>query len=199
MLQSDTSRLLTYYKQALAEYGDHDARSVHWSSEENQKVRFLILSQIANLNNTSVLDVGSGLGDLYTFLLSLHIHTKYTGIDIVPDFIARAKEQSPSLNFECKDIFAVDTQYDYVLASGAMSFKVKDNQAYYFSMIKKMYSLAKKGLAFNMLNYESHINDETYASYKPEEVAEFCKTFCPNVQIIIGYLPQDFTLYLYKE
>ncbi len=199
MLQNDTNRLLSYYKEALAEYGDHDARSVHWSSKEGQRTRFMILSQIADLHNQSVLDVGSGLGDFYAFLVSHGIAADYTGIDIVPDFISRAKAQFPALKFECKDIFKVEERYDYVIASGAMSFKVADNRNYYFSMIEKMYGIAKKGLAFNMLNREAHIDDETYAAYDPNEVADFCKTICTNVQIVIGYLPQDFTVYLYRE
>ena len=199
MRPNDTARLISYYKEALDQYGDHDARSVHWSNADGQKTRFMILSQIANLKNKSILDVGCGLGDLYTFLVSQNIHTNYTGIDIVPDFIVRAREQIPTARFECKDMMAMTEKYDYVIASGALSFKVPDNKNYYFSVIKKMYDTANKGLAFNMLNKEVHIDDETYAAYDPSEVADFCKSFCPRVEIIIDYLPQDFTLYLYKE
>jgi cyclopropane fatty-acyl-phospholipid synthase-like methyltransferase len=199
MLHNDTNRLLAYYKESLAEFGDHDARSVHWSSTENQNIRFMILSQIANLNGMSVLDVGCGLGDLYTFLKKQNMHVEYTGIDIVPDFINLARIQFPTRHFECKDIFTVSEKYDYVVASGAMSFKVTDNKKYYFSMIEKMYRIATKGLAFNMLNHGTHIDDQTYASYDPNEIADFCKTLSDNVQIVVDYLPQDFTIYLYKE
>jgi trans-aconitate methyltransferase len=195
---NDTTRILSYYKDALTMFGDHDARSVHWSDEYGQNARFLALSQIANITHSSILDVGCGLGDLYTFLQKNNITVDYTGIDIVPDFIVRARELHPGVRFEARDIFTMKESFDYVLASGALSFKVKDHKKYYFSMIEKMFSLATKGLAFNMLNHDMHVDDDTYASYKPEQVADFCKTLTPNVQIILGYLPQDFTIYMLK-
>ncbi|MCC2630574.1 MAG: hypothetical protein K0S38_383 [Candidatus Paceibacter sp.] len=199
MIPSDHQRILKYYKDALTEYGDHDPRSVHWSSTEGQRKRFRILSQITDLNGSRVLDVGCGLGEFYKFFLENHIDVEYTGIDIIPDFIIQARDRFPAVRFETKDIFETNETYDYVLASGVLTFKVTDNKNFYFSMIKKMYSLAEKGVAFNMLNYETHIDDETYAAYDPNEVADFCRTFCNNVQIVIGYLPQDFTIYLVKE
>ncbi len=198
MNTTDQNRLLTYYKSALNEFGDHDARSVHWSDKRGQEMRFLILSQIGNLEAQSVLDVGCGLGDLVTFFKNNNIKTDYTGIDIVPDFIQRAQKFHPGVRFETMNIEAITEQFDYVLASGAMSFKVENNQAFYFGIIKKMFELSKKGLAFNMLNREIHVDDETYAAYDPNEVSDFCKTLTPNVQIILGYLPQDFTIYMYK-
>jgi 2-polyprenyl-3-methyl-5-hydroxy-6-metoxy-1,4-benzoquinol methylase len=67
MNSTDSQRILHFYKDSLAEYGSHDARSVHWSDPQGQEIRFRVLSQIANLNGQNVLDVGCGLGDLLTF------------------------------------------------------------------------------------------------------------------------------------
>ena len=198
MQNNDELRLQKFYKDALNQYGSNDARSVHWSDTHGQQTCFLVLGQISDLSGQSVLDVGCGLGDLYTFFLEKKIDAAYTGIDIVPDFIVDAQERFPTAQFEVKDILSVTKQYDFVLASGALSFKVADNKKYYFSIIKKMYELAKKGVAFNMLNRDVHIDDEFYNAYDPNEVADFCKTFCDNVQIVMDYLPQDFTIYLYR-
>ncbi|MCC2631294.1 MAG: hypothetical protein K0S38_1103 [Candidatus Paceibacter sp.] len=179
-------------------FGDHDARSVHWSDEHGQQTRFLILSQIANLNHQSVLDVGCGLGDLYDFLKKQNLEVDYTGIDIVPEFIEKAKIRFPEVNFKVQSMEDLDEQYDFVLASGVLSFKITDHKTFYFSMIEKMFAASKKGLAFNMLNNKTHIDDDTYAAYDTDEVMSFCKTLSDNVQIVIGYLPQDFTIYMYK-
>jgi trans-aconitate methyltransferase len=198
MNPDDQKRILHYYQSALTEYGENDARSVHWSDQTGQQKRFLVLSQIADLNGRSVLDVGCGLGDLYKFFFSQNINADYTGIDIVPEFIVAARERFPNVQFEVKDISAETKTYDYVLASGVLSYKVADHKNYYFSLIKKMYDLSAKGLAFNMLNKDTHIDDATYAAYDINEIADYCKTFCDNVQIVVDYLPQDFTIYLYK-
>lgn len=199
MIPKDNNRIQAYYKEALADYGDHDARSVHWSDVQGQRTRFMVLSQIADLNGQQVLDVGCGLGDLYSFFLKSKIEVDYTGIDIIPDFISLARERYPQARFELKDMATITETYDYILASGALSFKIADHKKVYFEIIKKMYKHATKGVAFNMLNRIVHVDDETYAAYDITEVADFCKTFCNNVQIITDYLPQDFTIYLYKN
>src|SRR5438270_200433 len=131
------------------------------------------------------------------FLQKNNLDTDYTGIDIVPEFITKAQDRfknTEKVTFEHKDITSLPDipQFDYILASGALSFKVADNKNYYFGIIKKMFTLAKYGVAFNMLNETIHVDDETYAAYDANEVADFCKTFCDRVEIIVGYLPQDF-------
>jgi 2-polyprenyl-3-methyl-5-hydroxy-6-metoxy-1,4-benzoquinol methylase len=195
----DSKRISDYYTSALKRFGKDDPRSVHWSNSEDQIIRYEILLQVGKLSNTSVLDVGCGFGILYRLFLQKEIPVDYTGIDIIPDFIQTTKEKFPGAKFEVNDIFDIDQKFDYVLASGALSFKVDNNEMYYREMIKKMYSLCKKGIAFNMLDRSVHVDNETYASYSPQEIGDFCKTFSNNVQIVTGYLPQDFTVYVYRN
>jgi SAM-dependent methyltransferase len=196
---SDFERLHTFYADALKEYGPTDARSVQWADAKNQQKRFEVLMAIAPLADKSVLDVGCGLGDLYKLFLQKQIPVNYTGIDIVPEFIATAAQRFPDATFQCKDISVVSKQYDYVLASGALSFKVEGHVDFYKDMIKHLYSLAREGVAFNMLDNSIHIDDNTYAAYSPHDIGDFCKTFCEHVEIVTGYLPQDFTIYLYRN
>ncbi|HAT68580.1 MAG: hypothetical protein A2481_02555 [Candidatus Yonathbacteria bacterium RIFOXYC2_FULL_47_9] len=198
MHNDDQKRILNFYEDALRIYGN-DARSVHWSNEETQSVRFDALCKVADLTNKSVLDVGCGLGDLYKFFISKQITVDYAGIDIVPAFIERAQERFPNASFRAADIFSVNEEYDYVLASGALNFTVSNSKEYYFSMIKKMFDCSKKGLAFNMLNKAEHSNDETYVSYDIDEVTAYCKTLTNDVIVVSDYLPWDFTVYMYKE
>lgn len=197
MHEDDQKRIRDFYEGALETYGT-DPRSVHWASEESQKIRFEVLNKIADLNGKRVLDVGCGLGDLYKFFITKEIPVEYAGIDIVPIFVARAQERFPDATFRVADIFSVNEQYDYVLASGALNFAVVDSKEYYFSMIKKMLECAASGLAFNMLNKAEHSNDETYVSYDIDEVVAYCKTLTDKVVVLADYLPWDFTIYMYK-
>lgn len=197
MHDDDHKRILNFYEDALQVYGN-DARSVHWSNKETQSVRFDALCKVADLNNKSVLDVGCGLGDLYKFFISKQIAVDYTGIDIVPVFVERARARFPDTDFRVADISVLNEQYDYVLASGVLNLTVADSKNYYFSLIKKMFECSKKGLAFNMLNKAEHSNDETYVSYDIDEVTAYCKTLTDKVVVVTGYLPWDFTVYMYK-
>ncbi|MFA5997446.1 MAG: class I SAM-dependent methyltransferase [Candidatus Paceibacterota bacterium] len=194
----DKKKITAFYEDVYAKYGT-DARSVHWADEHNQLVRFETLSKIANLSGKSVLDVGCGLGDLYKYFVSHSIPVDYSGIDIVPTFIDRARERFPDGRFLCGDAETLNTEYDYVLASGVLSFVIPNDKEHYFAMIKKMFDHAKEGLAFNMLNETAHPSDDTYLSYNIDEVAKYCKTLSPRVVVVSDYLPWDFTVYMYKE
>lgn len=198
MKNRDYNRILDFYQKAYQMYGDRDARSVRWSKVGDQLIRFRALIGVADLSDSSVLDVGCGMGELYKYLLQQEIPVEYTGIDIVPEFIASAKKRFPQTVFKVKDIFDLKQTHDYVLASGALSFKVADNANYYQDMIRHMYALANKAVAFNMLDKHVHVDDDTYAAYSPIEIADFCSTIAERVEVVVDYLPQDFTIYMYK-
>lgn len=197
MNRNDQKRLTDFYKKAFEQYGN-DPRSVHWGDEHNQEIRFEMLNNIAKLNNKSILDVGCGLGDMYKFFISRSIPVEYYGIDIVPAFIDRARERFPDAKFFCGDAETLDKEYDYIIASGVLSFVVINSKEYYFGMIKKMFEHAREGLAFNMLNEIYHPADDTYFAYNIDEVVAYCKTLSTRVVLVDDYLPWDFTIYMYK-
>lgn len=194
----DKKRILSFYEDSFAKYGN-DPRSIHWSGEISQNVRFEILNNIASLSGMSVLDVGCGLGDLYKFFISKQIPVDYTGIDIVPSFIERARERFPEAEFEVRDAINLKKDFDYIFASGTLNLTIENSKEYYFDVIEKMFAHSKHGLAFNMLDFSSHPTDETYVSFSVDEVVAYCKTISNNVVVTRGYLPQDFTVYMYRE
>jgi len=194
----DYKHLHKFYEDALERYGEEDVRSVQWTSSFGQKRRFDILLGVEDVNGSSLLDAGCGLGDLYALLTEKELNIDYTGIDIIPEFIKVAQKNFPETNFEIKDILEVEEKYDYVLASGALSFKVANNNEHYKRVIKKMYEVANKAVAFNMLDNATHVDNGTYAAYHPKEIAGFCSSFVEHIEVVIDYLPQDFTVYLYK-
>ncbi|UCD85434.1 MAG: methyltransferase domain-containing protein, partial [Deltaproteobacteria bacterium] len=82
--------------------------SLAWNSQESQELRYRILSQIDQFTpkkigrGTSLLDLGCGLGHLVDFLEKNGMEVSYTGIDIIPEFIAAAKKRRPEDEFYCK-------------------------------------------------------------------------------------------------
>ncbi len=197
-IRPDPKKILDFYEDSFAKYGN-DPRSVHWSGEISQNARFEVLSKIAPLDSKKILDAGCGIGDLYKFFLSKKISVDYTGIDIVPAFIERARERFPEARFILAEMGSATEQYDYILASGAFTILADGiDKDYYFSLIRDMFSHAKIGFAFNMLNAATNPADETYLSYDIDEVVRFCKTLTDKVVVIDGYLPQDFTVYMYR-
>jgi trans-aconitate methyltransferase len=194
----DKQRINDYYQRCLGRHGVDSAEALSWSSQNAQQIRFQVLTQVGDLRGKSILDVGSGLGDLYAFLQKTVGDFDYLGIDLVPDLVTAARAKYPQARFENQDILDFnDPKFDYVLSSGVMSFKVPQHFEKYFAMIKKMFSLTRLGLAFNMLDRRGHVDNELYAAYNAGEIEAFCRTLTPKVNLVTGYSPQDFTLFLY--
>ncbi|MCF7834180.1 MAG: class I SAM-dependent methyltransferase [Candidatus Pacebacteria bacterium] len=200
--EESKNKLLQYYNNLISEHTDNNAQAQGWASEDTENARFEIFSKVGDLNNHSVLDVGCGFGDFYSFLKSKRIDCKYTGIDINPEMIKTAETKYPSAQFQVIDFGDNDftEKFDYIFCSGALSFMVPDYKNFYFAKVKKMFELSKKGVAFNMLTEKNNIKTEDeklYATYSTQEVLDFCKELTEKVSIQEGYLPNDFTVFLY--
>jgi trans-aconitate methyltransferase len=200
--QDDKSRLLTYYDKLLIEHADNTARAQGWASDETENIRFDIFTKIGDLNNSTILDVGCGFGDLYDFLKNKGVAFSYEGIDVNPAMLKVARERHPDVVFQEADFGSYDSKgkFDYIFCSGALSFKTKDYKNFYFEHIKKMYEFSKVGVAFNMLNSKNNVtpeNEETFATYEILEVQEFCKHLTEKITILEDYLPNDFTFFLH--
>ena len=169
-----SKKILSFYNDHINEHGS-GPRAVGWSDERSQTLRFASLCRIGDLTGSSILDVGCGWGDLYDYLNGHYEGVRYMGIDINPRYIERAKELHPEARFEVADFGEYEGgPFDYVFASGVFSVKIPDYKEIYFGQIKTMFAMARKGVAFTMLDEAYHANDETYAAYSPEEVRGVC-------------------------
>ena len=195
---NDIKRINDFYNKLIADNG-YSSQALSRNNEYTQKIRFITLSQISNLANKTILDVGCWFGDLYDFLTKEGCNNfKYTGLDILPTMIEKAKERHPDIEFiEAEYHKYKADRYDIILSSGALSFKIPNYKDYYFGMIEKMYKESKIAIGFNMLNAKGHVDDNTFTAYSLPEVYEFCSTLTENIIIRQDYLPHDFTFYLY--
>lgn len=194
----DKERLLSFYNGLLDDHGPRSSHAVSWRSSSSQNIRFQVLSEVGDMQGRSVLDVGCGLGDLYPVLKAVYEDIDYTGIDVSGAYIAAAREKYSNAHFEVMDFADHEGELDFVLASGALTFKVENAQEIYFEMVRKMFETARVALAFNMLNREEHSDDETFTAYAIPEVEKFCRTLTEGVVVRTDYLPHDFTVYMYQ-
>ncbi len=198
----DKIRINKFYQQRYQAYGDKNARSVDWDSQKNQLERFKLFEKIGDLNDKKILDFGSGLGDFYGFLKTRYKNFEYLGIDVVEDFIKVAKHKYPTGTFSKEEMGDLKQRFDYVFASGSLTFHVHEGEKFYFKVIRQMYDLCDKGVGFNMLDRDFYGIDDydisMYLTYDKTEVLEYCKTFAKDVKIITEYIPGDFTVFLKK-
>lgn len=169
-------------------------KSLHWSSKETQIKRFEILCQIADLRGRKVLDLGCGFGDLLGFLKSKNIFVKYSGIDIVEEFILKAKATYKDGDFLLGNIDNLNIRVDYVLASGLFAF---GNKTFFFHTITKALSLARFGLGFNIYKPEK---DDRFFYISKQDVLFFAQSLdIKEIVVKDGYTTNDTSYFLYKK
>ena len=192
-------RIVDRHSDSLKRFGYHP-NALYWSNEAIQKLRFKVLSAIGVATNDSILDVGCGFADLKTWLASQGIKTLYTGIDISPDLIAVAKEKDGDADLFVGDLYDgafKALSFDWVLLSGALNEPYNDKGKYAKKIIKEMYRICRKGVAFNLLNNKA-IKAHDLQSFDANEMLEYCLTLCPDCILRDDYLDNDFTIYMRK-
>lgn len=186
------------YSQLLKKHGlSH--KSLHWGSRDSQFKRFQILAEIGDLGRGSVLDVGCGLCDLYSYLCETGANVDYHGIDLEADMIAASRERFASLDLSVGDVLDLDgdAQYDYVVSSGIFTYFPDENAI--FRAVGAMFEHARKGVAFNALSPWANNLHDGEINPDPLRLISKCTDLTTKLVLRHDYMPHDFTIYLYKE
>jgi len=197
MKKNKKSEIITHYQKLYKKYGLNPA-SLGWLKGK-QEIRFKILTEIGNLENSSILDIGCGFGDLVAYLESEKIKAEYMGIDINPEFVKIAKGLHPTSNFGCRDIEInpLRTKFDWIFAVGTTN--QSGSYGYIKNLLTGMLKISKRGVAMDFLS--------SYVDYKvpknfhasPEKILKIAKALSKRVVIRHDYLPFEFCVYIYKN
>ncbi len=200
MKPEDKALLIEIYSRSLAHFGD-TAEAVKWT-ELSQRYRFKILTEIADLETTKLLDYGCGKGDLFQYLLEGGFRGSYTGFDINPELIDLARNKFPAARFELRDIEldTVDEHFDYVLISGVFNNRISDNGGMMRSLLPRCFSLAERGMSFNAISTYVNFREPEMFYTNPEETFSFCMTQLSSlVTLRHDNIPRNFTVYVYRK
>jgi SAM-dependent methyltransferase len=195
----EKAAVLQYHRRRISDSG---RCALGWRTTDSQRLRFEALCRVGDLSHRKVLDLGCGYGDLKPFLDQRFTDVAYLGVDHMPEFIDEARRRHghlPRTGFVEADILnAVLPQADYVLASGAMSYRSR-NALYPFNLIRQMWEAATCGIAFNLLDANVFQATHVLCGQDPEETLAFCRTLDPGAQIIKGYVVDDFTVLMRRQ
>jgi len=198
----EKATIIHYHRHRIKEFNAGTVKSLGWKGDDSQQKRFEALVNVADLNGTSILDLGCGQGDLKYFLDKRFSGFAYIGIDQMPEFISEAERRHghlPDTHFYQSDFSTVALpQVEYVIACGALGYRcAKPN--WFNEMIVKMYASASRALVFNMLDIATFPDHPLLVGHDVEEIVAFCKTLSPRVEVNNKYLEDDFTIYMYRE
>ena len=142
------------YEELLNVYDLGDPRCLGWSSQDSQQTRFEAFEYFDLVQARSVLDVGSGFGDLYNFLKEKGFSGSYLGLEEQKEFHDHAQQTFDNAMFENVNFlnYSTDSKFEYVIASGLFWLKRDDWVDNFSKTIVKMWGLSEKGVGFNLLS-----------------------------------------------
>jgi SAM-dependent methyltransferase len=200
MKRGERDALIQLYEDRFAVMG-YDMRTLGWKGREDQALRFEILCDVGDLTGKRLCDVGCGFGDMHKYLVSRFGRVAYTGIDLAPSLVEKARELHPGVDFRVQDILddRLTERFDYFLLSGALNYRFADNMTVTRDMLALMFELADEGVAVNFLT--SYVNYEHPRNFhhSPETVFTLARSMTPWVTIRHDYPLWEFTLFMYRN
>lgn len=144
----------------------HDYRNL-FRSGYHQRLRDIYRTIIPT--GSRVLEIGCGSGDLLAALNP----KDGVGVDFLPEFIQKAKQKYPAIDFRCMDaheLTGLEGKYDYIILSDLIN-ELWDVQQVIEEVAKL--SSARTKVIFNLYNNLWHI---------PKKLAEFLRLSTPSLE-----------------
>ncbi len=192
-----------YFNERFSKYGE-SVKSL-WGNLDSQLHRFEILSEIGDLSDKNILDVGCGFGDFYDFMVNRRKIPigKYIGIDINSNIVKVGKKRHPGTQILCADIldFQANIPIDYSVASGIFFLPDPNWEKYLTEVSPKMFALSKIGIGINLLSIfspNSGINKESYYGDPSKVLKIIMGEVSHKLVLRHDYRDNDFTIYVYK-
>lgn len=196
------------------------AKGVDWNDEGEMRFRYDKILRVLDRDfdrpagPPSLLDVGCGWGGLLGHCQEGGLAVDYTGIDVVEEMVAYARDHFPAGRFLVQDVFDMegDGLYDYVVCNAILtqrlSATVIEMERFSNAMIRKMFALSRFGIAFNHMSTRVNFMVPNLYYRSPTELLAYCLSeISPKVRLDHGYSSlktgkgkfYDFTVYIYKD
>lgn len=202
--EDDFNAILKRHKKLIEEHGYTDL-ALGWGPKKRQEIRLLDLAESWDLEGKSILDVGSGLSDLYPLVLKKGI-SKYQGIELVPEFVSEAKRRFATFdNFEIVQgnflEAEIDIKPDITILSGIFNsrFSNMNNHEYIVETIQKAYEISNFGCSANFLRNNNNTSNSELFYTDEIWLIENMKRFCSRYILKASQLPYEFSISLYKN
>ena len=204
MNSKDKNIYIARYEKLLKKYA-YSPQALGWGKHGRQEIRFRILTEpVLRYPNSTVLDVGCGFGDLYSYLINHQWTGRYVGIDIVPGLLNVAREKHPNVEFIELDITESEgklSTFDFVLASGILNAKLsfEDNKDHISKVIQSMVMHCRVAACVDFLSsYVDYQKTESWHT-DPGWVFKIAKNLSRRIILRHDYMPFEFCIIIYKN
>lgn len=188
-------------------HGSVGWRAAHFMDRDSQIGVYHALTSKIPLVNSSILDVGCGQGDLFSFLRQQGKAQDYLGIDVSSKMVAHAKKKHGDLFAECNFLDPeCSFEADVVIGAGPFNVRVSDDDAVQFEYLcealRKMYDSCKKACVVTLLSshgYEVARDWKELACYEPWDVMRFCMSMTSAVYVDHASIPAEFVVACFRD
>jgi SAM-dependent methyltransferase len=198
-LESQTTR---FYEDHVRRFG-YSYRALGFGRRSSQEKRFAAIANLGAFHGKQILDVGCGFGDLLAWLNARGIEPRYTGLDICQPMIERCRRRfsGTGARFMIGDAltFVTDEPYDYIVASGIFGYKAADTRQRVQPTLERLFDLTRFGLAVNFLSRRAPARSPGRLYLHPADVLQFALKLTPAVRLDHTYMPNDFTVCMYRR
>ncbi len=181
----------------------YDSRAPDSGRRSSQEKRFQAALSLGDLHGKRVLDVGCGGADLLSWLNARGRERRYTGIDICRPLIDRCRKRfkGPAARFQTAAALTsvTDETYDYIVASGIFGYDARDTRKRVQPTLERLFDITRIGMAVNFLSRCAATRSPGRLYLHPADVLQFALKLTPAVRLDHTYMPNDFTLCLYRR
>lgn len=190
-----------WYRDHVRRFG-YGYKALGYGRRSSQEKRFTAALALGSFHGRSLLDIGCGFGDLLAFLNARGVQPRYTGVDLCAPMIERCKRRfdRSDAQFVIGDALDYEPEagFDYVVASGIFGYAARGTRARLRPTVQHLFCLAGIGLAVNFLSGCTPRRSPGRLYVYPWDMLQLALGLTPAVRLDHAYLPNDFTLCLYK-
>lgn len=191
------------YKEAWKEFGN-SPNAVCWP-KGRQDLRFDKL--IAHFPGTTgtVADFGCGLAHFLDYSSAKKLGYKYTGVEMVEEFLGDCRKRFPGIPFLTTSEFENSPEkFDYIICSGTFNIKYHDdpetNDRFFKEMISKLFQKCSICLSLNLMTDQVDFQQAGAWHVNPGGFLAYLRTNLSRRFVIdSSYMPYEYTVTIFKD
>lgn len=198
---------INYYAELFKKNGAVDA-AIGWNRANKAKRYEMLIKNLLNNNKLgTIIDVGSGFGDLLTYLFEKNIDfNSYIGVEIYKDFYytsAKKFSEVENVSFRNIDFLDMSASCSNIVGSGIFGYG-DGNEGhmydYFERVINKSMDLADSAFSFNLLSSacDRKIDKNNFFA-DPEKIASILSKYSRRFLVDHTYSPFEFTITVFKN
>ena len=197
----DAGTIRQWYQDRIKVYGT-TFESLSAGPAQRERIRHGVHASALAGPEPRILDIGCGIGRFYGFLKETRRTCRYTGYDIVPEYVARCRELYPEIAVQERNIprQEIEGEFDTIVASQVFNhpYSHARNLEVLEGVLGAAFRACRYSVSIDMLSTYVDYQESHLFYYHPEQVFSMAKAITRRVLLRHDFAPFEFCIQLYK-